>query len=312
MPATTTPEELTLDGYFRRLIGSAWVIGFASLAGAAAGLVLAMSAPVDYVATATLLVSVPQLGLDQRVNVRVAEFRLLIENRALASLLLEEFGLDEAPYSLHPITFLEENVTVAQVSGTNVIDLTVRLDDPALAAQLANRMAALAIDLNSQIQEAEAALGEQFVLDLLNQSEQRMEEQRTASSRRPGDRGDTSSPAQGGLEALAGPMQEYLELYRSQVDPTREEVDAKVARSVYSTLLEINEQADLRVFMSAARLRMLDPALPPRDPELASRGGLAGAILGCLFGFLLSVVAILFYQYLSTVRSLARAESSAR
>jgi uncharacterized protein involved in exopolysaccharide biosynthesis len=72
----------------------------------------------------------------------------LIRERANIAQVIGEFGLDRPPHNFTPSDLLLTHVR-AQVIGTSMVGVYVRLPDPGTAAKVANRLVERAIDVNA-------------------------------------------------------------------------------------------------------------------------------------------------------------------
>jgi uncharacterized protein involved in exopolysaccharide biosynthesis len=129
-------------------------------------LVGVLSEPV-YEASATLLVAEPKVDGQRSYEVSVPTYRALIENRALAGQVIDELGINGgSSRALSPIEFLDCCVDVDRLPDTYMLTVSVALTDPAQAAAAANRLAELAVELNSSIYEQDVAGQQEFLKTL--------------------------------------------------------------------------------------------------------------------------------------------------
>jgi uncharacterized protein involved in exopolysaccharide biosynthesis len=142
-----------------RIVHIAWryrfvLLAFTLLAGLAAVAVSAR-APRLYQASAKLLISGAPVAVPAVEAVRLATARVLVENQSAAADTLREMGLDKPPRAIDPSVFVAENITVNRAPDSQLIYLGVRLDDPDLAAKVANRMASRALTLLAGVKQDE-------------------------------------------------------------------------------------------------------------------------------------------------------------
>jgi protein tyrosine kinase modulator len=151
-------DEIDMMQYVLRIWRRKWLV--ASIAGVCAALALGIGAMSQktYEASVSLIVTPPKTGAAGEISpaVSVATFRSLVENQTLAAQVVREFKLDAKPLALTGRQFLEGCVTIENVRDTNVVTITVRLPDPALAAKVANRYADLAKELAQRLSQEEA------------------------------------------------------------------------------------------------------------------------------------------------------------
>jgi uncharacterized protein involved in exopolysaccharide biosynthesis len=134
-----------------------WVVGVAGVC-AVIALGMGVASPKTYETSVSLIVTPPKTGAAGETSpaVSVATFRSLVENQTMATQVVREFNLDAKPIALTGRQFLEGCVTIENVRDTNVVTITVRLPDPALAAKVANRYADLAKQLAQRLSQEEA------------------------------------------------------------------------------------------------------------------------------------------------------------
>jgi polysaccharide biosynthesis transport protein len=147
-------DNLDLGQYLETIRRHRVLLVLGTLVGAAAGLTLASVRPVLYEAVTTLIVLSPS-GPDSRAN--AGTYRAALENLTLASQVVEELGLNRPPANVSAQRFLTNAVEVQESTGTNLVRLRVRLEDPAQAAEAARRLAHKAVALNDEVNRREGA-----------------------------------------------------------------------------------------------------------------------------------------------------------
>jgi uncharacterized protein involved in exopolysaccharide biosynthesis len=90
-----------------------------------------------------------------RGQASVANVRAMLENFSLAAQVIKEFELDRPPHNLTPEAFDRGRMRLEEVRGTDGIRVKVRLPQPELAAKVANRLAALGVELNHRVNREE-------------------------------------------------------------------------------------------------------------------------------------------------------------
>lgn len=105
----------------------------------------------QYLGTAKVWVTSSKIGEESAVLLNVASFRPLLENRSLAASVVKDLRLDQPPYNITATAFVSDLLTVENLRDTNVLVITVRLPDPKLAADAANRLAAHAVELGASL-----------------------------------------------------------------------------------------------------------------------------------------------------------------
>lgn len=148
----------------------------ATLLAGAITLVACWLTPPAYEARAQVIVTTPKGGETTTTTpVSVPTFRALIDNQSLAARVIQESGLKGPPYSMTPRTFLSRHLVVDAVRDSNVINIAVRLSDPRLAADVANRFANRAVDLAGQVSLQEALTAQAILKDQLGEVKNRLD-----------------------------------------------------------------------------------------------------------------------------------------
>jgi uncharacterized protein involved in exopolysaccharide biosynthesis len=132
-----------------------YVIAAVTLLGAAAGFTIAIMGTRKYEATAVLTVLGSKLSEGQQNRVDPANFRPVIMNNRVAQKIVEQFHLDQPPYNYTAALFLERAAQLDEVRNTTILRLSVRLQDPALSANVANAFADSAVAYTKSISESE-------------------------------------------------------------------------------------------------------------------------------------------------------------
>jgi uncharacterized protein involved in exopolysaccharide biosynthesis len=262
-------DALSLRDFIDPLVSS-WVsIAVIALIGAGVAFTLASLRRPVYEATAVV-----RIAGNQADAARAENLRRLLENRTIASEVIQEFGVTSDPAwtflsgSKPPAAdaFLENHVNFEQVPGTNLMRVRVRLGNAELAAKVANewvvRGNALSRRISQQDTQQDAGPPDKITKQL-EEADKR-------------------------LETLKADL---LALKKGAVD-------------VRTTLLEVQTAIEFeRVFMAyvdfsrkyedprnhaAARLEFVDPAmtpsapLPPRAIVIAQLGGVLALLVACL------------------------------
>lgn len=125
-----------------------------------------------YKASATLLINESKMGIDGVIsnyfNPRFYyTFEGLVKNKDLVRRAIKKFNLDKKPYEL-TVEAVLENVQVALVRNTRLINLTVEFPDPVLAADIANFIAQEAVAQNTEINNTDASRAREFMAAQVN------------------------------------------------------------------------------------------------------------------------------------------------
>lgn len=100
----------------------------------------------------------------------IPTFRALPQNRTLIDAALDEFGL----HDFNPADFIKGNLQVEQAVDTNLIQATVRMNDPQLAAQLANEITSGAVRLNQRLSQDDTVITRDLIGSLVAEAETRL------------------------------------------------------------------------------------------------------------------------------------------
>lgn len=152
-------EETDLREYGLVLWRHHMMILVSSLVCAALVVVLGLSTRRTYAARAVLAISQSKISSGQVTGsptaITTAAYRPILESQNLASRIIREFGLDQRRFSA--TGFFGNVVDIEEVRNSTVFILKAALDDPDLAARVANRTAELAIEQSRLLNEDEAA-----------------------------------------------------------------------------------------------------------------------------------------------------------
>ena len=163
--------ETPLEAYTTIAWRYKWWVLATALIGAAAGFVYAWTRPRVFEARSTLMVS----ALDQ-TTAPAGQLRAFLVNQSLITQVLAEHGLDRLPHYLTPATFAKNNLAVDELVPGGLLQVRVRLSQPTVAAQVCNRLVALAIELSSQANVDESLSAEQFIKKQLDTSRTQLED----------------------------------------------------------------------------------------------------------------------------------------
>lgn len=262
-------EELSLWDFIDPVLSSWRLIAVIAAIGAGLALTLASLQRPVYEATAVVRIAESKTG-DQVELVRAENFRPLLENRSIAAELIREFEITSEPTwtflrESSPIaadSFLQDHVRVEQVTGTNLLRVSVRLGDRERAAKVANELVERGVALNRRISQQEVVDARDYIKTQLGEAAKRLETVRSD------------------LLALK---------QKSQVDALK--ADTKGALKVRTGLLELQtsiayeraflatSEAELKVsqqLLTTRRMIDRNPALM----EAAKEQGASGSVLG--------------------------------
>jgi succinoglycan biosynthesis transport protein ExoP len=138
-----------------------------TLAAAATALIVSLIVPKTYQATTTLMVTRSKFGSEQMLGpqqlaLAAKTFEGIIRNRGAAAEAVEKFNLAAAPHALKPRDLLDR-IDSSAVKDTSLLTVSVELRDPQMAADVANFLAARAINLNNTLNEGEMGESRAFL-----------------------------------------------------------------------------------------------------------------------------------------------------
>jgi uncharacterized protein involved in exopolysaccharide biosynthesis len=169
-PVRPPEPEAALE--FRTQIQLLWrhwrFIAAVAAALAVAGGVFSLARVREFEAAAVIAVSPPRLGDQTPAPVQAEAFVPLLENQSVAARIAQEFKLTEPPYRLAASALIGEVITVRPVVSSGLIRIVARIDDPEVAANLANRFAAESIEAVRKAGRDEVAAIEQALQPVLS------------------------------------------------------------------------------------------------------------------------------------------------
>ena len=151
------------------------VLGIAIAAGAVAFLISSNRTPV-YQASSKLLINPPKAADGSSARISAATFPALISNQALILEALNDLRLTEPPHHLTAADALQRHVSVQTLAPSEIILITARLGDAALAAQFANRLAERSVQLAQQVAQEDLVAARDTLKERLDESHKRVEE----------------------------------------------------------------------------------------------------------------------------------------
>lgn len=178
MPET---DEVELIDYLNTLWKWKLLIIVGTLAAAIIALVVSVSAPLTYEATATLLITeskVPSPSGSEgagKPGILPETFETMIASQALALQAIQQFGLDKEPFAITPTRFLNNIIAIKPKRGTSLLTLTTTLPNPNLAADVANFVAQKAVETNARLNQADTVATKEFVQHQRDQAKVAME-----------------------------------------------------------------------------------------------------------------------------------------
>ena len=144
---TRDPYEDTINLWdWARMLGrNRRLIAGTVCAGVLIAAVVAAVTPPPYVAAIRLVVT-------RNANAALAEYRSSVDNTRVSQQVVDELGLDKAPYGLSAGRF-QSHVTASTPDSEGIIVVEVRFGDPTLAAKAANSLARHAVEFARRSRE---------------------------------------------------------------------------------------------------------------------------------------------------------------
>jgi uncharacterized protein involved in exopolysaccharide biosynthesis len=252
-------EELSLWDFIDPVLGSwRWIAVIAAI-GAGLAYMLASLQRSVYEATAVVRIAESKTG-DQVEAVRAENFRPLLENRTIAAELIREFGITgESTWKFlsgsRPIaadSFLQNHVNVEQVTGTNLLRLSVRLGDRERAAKVANELVERGVALNRRISQQEVVEARDYIKTQLDEAAKRLETVRTdlLALKQKSQVDALKADTKGALDVRAGLLTLQTSIAYERAFLATSEAELKVSQQLLTTRRMIDRNPAL---MEAAR-----------------------------------------------------------
>lgn len=173
----TSSDRIDFEFYHRKLQRGWKLLLLGAVVGAVLGLSLAMSRPTLYEGVTTLMAS-PAPGAD-RGSINLATLTPLFKDLTLASEIVEELRLRDAPHTLTPQSLTTNHVIVEEDNEAKLLKVRVRLADAALAAAASRRLSDKAIVLNGRINERRSSFERDTIKKQLEKATERLESAET-------------------------------------------------------------------------------------------------------------------------------------
>jgi len=272
LPEETSPESIDLRQYAYLLWHWAWLIALAALlAGAAAYLVSRQQTPIYQAATTVMVNEAPSSQGNDYTSVLVSEqltqtYSQLAVTQPILEQVAARLGLGLSGANLAGI------ITVQPVRDTQLIQITVRLEDPALAAAIANTLAQV---FSEQIRQMQS---DRFSASL-----------------------DSLQAQMADVEAQIAALNAQAAKTTSQTEKARLDDKLTQYRQIYSQLLLSFEQVRLAEAQTVSTVLQVEPATTPTFPVSPKTG--QNTLLAALVGAMLAVGAVFLIETLDdTIR----------
>jgi uncharacterized protein involved in exopolysaccharide biosynthesis len=276
VPSSSPPydEEVSLAQYMAVL----WqyrlaLLAIAVLAGIVALVIGFTRAPV-YQASSKLMVSPSKIGDQSGTAVSVGTYQAMVNSQTLVLQIMTELGLTGPPHRLSVSRFMQQQLQVDVLPDTHVIQVSVRLNDPALAAKFANRLAERAIEASRQVNQEDTITARDTIKLQVDESRARLTE---AENKLETYRKDSQ------LDALRKDVYAMLD-ERARLLPLLVDIEAERARiqQTQDELLQQQPVRDVRRSVSPTTVmnpqtsdatRPPPPANPPNPPGQPGQPG---------------------------------------
>lgn len=172
-PDRASSDELDVVDYLAALWQRRWVIVLCAIVAAAVALTIGLLQDRQYEAAALLSISPSKVPQEPARPVSPESLVPLIESDTVADAVVRELKLNEGPEPLSAQNLLLR-LNAAPLANTNLIRVTVRWSDPAMAARIANRTAEIATDLHRRVNAEEVGTLEGDLQSMLSEAQVRM------------------------------------------------------------------------------------------------------------------------------------------
>ena len=172
-PDRASSDELDVVDYLAALWQRRWVIVLCAIVAAAVALTIGLLQDRQYEAAALLSISPSKVPQEPARPVSPESLVPLIESDTVADAVVRELKLNEGPEPLSAQNLLLR-LNAAPLANTNLIRVTVRWSDPAMAARIANRTAEIAMDLHRRVNAEEVGTLEGDLQSMLSEAQVRM------------------------------------------------------------------------------------------------------------------------------------------
>lgn len=212
----------------------------------------------------------PDFGDIQAGKELASTYSRLVTVRPVLDAVISELGLEGTP------EHLAKQVSVAPISGTQLLTISVEDDDPERAARISNSIAKIFIEQTRDQQLAAAGSSR----DEIRRAIEEVKERINARSAR-------IEEIQQQPEPIASTLQAELRQLQDQVNQDQ---------VTYTSLLEAQQRMDLAAAQSLTQLRVVEEAVPPLEP-IKPRVKLNTALAGML-GLLIAGGLVLVIGYI--------------
>jgi uncharacterized protein involved in exopolysaccharide biosynthesis len=253
-------QEITLSDLLLVLWRYRLVLGACIVIAGSLALLISWNRTPVYQASSRLLVTPPKIADPGAQPVSLATYQALISNQRVILEVIKSLGLTEPPYGLTAQEALQRNISVQPVPDTNILLITARLGNPALAADLANRLAERSVRLAQEVTQDDVVATRDAIKRQLDESRSRLVE---------AERQLIDYRKQTQVEALTAEVDVLLR-ERAKAMPLLVAIEAERAR-IRQTTEELAAQQPVRQAQRAVTPRLV--ARVPPEPQAAAVKG---------------------------------------
>jgi uncharacterized protein involved in exopolysaccharide biosynthesis len=169
---------------------------------------------------------------------------------------------------------VRDSITVNWVKNTNIIEISFENNNPELAAEIANTIAAVFVDKSIIMNRSKASEVKKFIEEQLLEKEKELteEEDKLQYEKR--------------LEELPDKELRLARLERA----------VRVSENIYLLLLEKYQEARINEVMEFGDIRIIDKALAPDEPIKPNKK--LNLVIGGILGLMLGVMMVFFLEYM--------------
>lgn len=172
---TAEVEPLTLGDYVELVWRFRVFVVGAVIVAAVAAFTASMVGPRVYESTVTFAATQSKLGDAGQPVANTAAFRPMVESLTTAAAVIRDVGLDKPPHNMRPSEFLARVISVSEVRGTPLITVKVIMEDPELAAKVANSVADHAVQTARRVSASEATYARDLIKEQLDLARGRLD-----------------------------------------------------------------------------------------------------------------------------------------
>jgi uncharacterized protein involved in exopolysaccharide biosynthesis len=170
---------------------------------------------------------------------------------------------------------IRDSITVNSVKDTNMIEISCENNNPELAAEIVNTIAAVFVDKSLIINRSKASEVKKFIEEQLQVKEKELTEEE---------------------EKLQYENRLEEELPDQELRLARLERAVRVSENIYLLLLEKYQEARINEVMELGNISIIDNALAPDEPIKPRK--ILNLAIGGILGLMLGVMLVFFLEYM--------------